>query len=205
MATKRDYYEILGVNRGASPEEVKKAYRKLAMKYHPDRNKDAPKEAEEKFKELSEAYEVLADQEKRRRYDQYGHSGVESTFREGGFDWSDFTHFEDISDIFGGFGGFGGSIFDQFFGRQARTGPQEGRSLRYDIDITLNEAAKGADKSIRIPHSVTCEKCGGAGAKPEDLETCEKCGGAGQIRQGQKRGYTSFVTISACPDCGVWQ
>jgi molecular chaperone DnaJ len=202
MATKRDYYEVLGVSRDASPEDVKKAYRKLAMKYHPDKNKDSPKEAEEKFKELSEAYEVLADQEKRGRYDQYGHSGVESTFRGGGFDWSDFTHFEDISDIFGGFGGFGGSIFDQFFGRQARAGPREGRSLRYDIDITLNEAAKGVEKSIRIPHSVACEECGGAGAKPEDLKTCEKCGGAGQIRQGQKRGYTSFVSISPCPDCG---
>ena len=116
MVSKRDYYDILGVDKKAGAEEIRKAYRKLAMKYHPDKNKDNPKEAEEKFKELSEAYEVLVDQEKRARYDQYGHAGVEGTFRQGGFDWSDFTHFEDISDIFSGFSGFGfgGSIFDQF-------------------------------------------------------------------------------------------
>ena len=204
MADKRDYYEILGVPRTASQEEIKKAYRKLAMKYHPDRNKESPKEAEEKFKELSEAYEVLADQEKKVRYDQFGHEGVRSTFRGGGFDWSDFTHFSDISDIFGGFEGFGfgGSIFDQFFGGGARrSGPMEGRSLRYDIDITLEEAAKGIERGITVPHSVACKKCGGLGAKPEDMKTCDTCKGRGQVQRGQKRGYTSYVTITNCPTC----
>ncbi|UCE45220.1 MAG: molecular chaperone DnaJ [Methanobacteriota archaeon] len=203
MPSKRDYYEILGLNRNASADEIKKAYRKLAMKYHPDKNKDQPKAAEEKFKELSEAYEVLADQEKRSRYDQYGHAGVEGTFRQGGFDWSDFTHFEDISDIFGGFSGFGfgGSIFDQFFGGRQRSGPQEGRSLRYDIEISLEEAAEGIEKELRIPHTVACKICGGQGAKLEDISSCPTCKGSGQIQRGQKRGYTSFVSISNCPSC----
>ena len=143
MASKRDYYEILGVSRTASKDDVKKAYKTMAMKHHPDMNKENPKQAEEKFKELSEAYEVLADDEKRARYDQYGHEGVQSSFRSGGFDWSDFTHFNDVSDIFGGSGGFGGSIFEQFFGGgRGRQSPQEGRSLRYDIEIALEEAAK---------------------------------------------------------------
>jgi len=203
MPSKRDYYETLGLSKGASAEDIKKAYRKLAMKYHPDKNKDKPKEAEEKFKDLSEAYEVLADQEKRTRYDQYGHAGVESTFRQGGFDWSDFTHFEDISDIFGGFSGsgFGGSIFDQFFGGRQRSGPQEGHSLRYDIEISLEEVAKGIEKELNIPHSVQCKTCKGQGAKAEDIRACPTCKGAGQVQRGQKRGNTNFVSISHCPTC----
>ncbi|UCE80915.1 MAG: molecular chaperone DnaJ [Methanobacteriota archaeon] len=203
MPSKRDYYEILGIDKDANSDEIKKAYRKLAMKYHPDKNKDNPKEAEEKFKELSEAYEVLADQEKRIRYDQYGHAGVESTFRQGGFDWSDFTHFEDISDIFGGFSGFGfgGSIFDQFFGGRPRRGPMEGQSLRYDIEISLEEAAKGVEKELKIPHTIQCKTCNGQGALAEDLKTCSMCKGSGQVQRSQKRGYTSFVSITACPTC----
>jgi molecular chaperone DnaJ len=202
MASKRDYYEILGVSRTASKDEIKKAYKTMAMKHHPDMNKDNPKQAEEKFKELSEAYEVLADDEKRARYDQYGHEGVQNSFRSGGFDWSDFTHFNDVSDIFGGFGGFGGSIFEQFFGGgSGRQGPQEGRSLRYDIEITLEEAANGLEKGIRVPHSVRCSSCSGHGAKTGDIKTCPTCKGAGQVQRGQKRGYTNFVTISACPTC----
>jgi len=202
MAAKRDYYETLGVPRNASSDDIKKAYRKLAMKYHPDMNKEKTKEAEEKFKELSEAYEVLADEEKKQRYDQYGHAGVQSTFRGGGFDWSDFTHYGDISDIFGNFEGFGGSIFDQFFGGgRRRSGPQEGQSLRYDIEITLEAAAAGVERDIRVPHSVSCKACGGMGAKTEDMKTCATCKGNGQVQRGQKRGYTSFVTITACPTC----
>jgi len=202
MAEKRDYYEILGVQRDASKDDIKKAYRQLALKHHPDMNKDKKKEAEEKFKELSEAYEVLADDEKRKRYDQFGHEGVQSTFRSGGFDWSDFTHYGDISDIFGNFEGFGGSIFEQFFGGGARrAGPQGGRSLRYDIEVRLEEAAAGAEKEIRVPHSVACKTCGGAGAKQGDIKSCPTCKGAGQVQRGQKRGYASFVTISPCPTC----
>jgi len=201
MATKRDYYEVLGVAKKASKEDIKQAYRKLAMKHHPDMNKDNAKVAEERFKELSEAYEVLMDDDKRARYDQYGHAGVESTFRQGGFDWSDFTHYSDISDIFGDFGGFGGSIFDQFFGR-SRRGPQEGRSLRYDVEVSLDEIAKGAEKELRIPRTVTCQTCGGHGAKHGDYKTCPTCRGSGQVQRGQRRGNTNFVTIAQCPTCG---
>ena len=203
MSSKRDYYDVLGIGRDASADDIRKSYRKLAMKHHPDRNKEEPKQAEEKFKEISEAYEVLADADKRAKYDKYGHAGVESTFREGGFDWSDFTHFEDISDIFGGFSGsgFGGSIFDQFFGGRQRAGPQEGHSLRYDIEITLKEAAEGSDKELKIPRSVQCETCGGQGAAKGAIEVCSTCKGSGQVKRGQTRGYTSFVSISNCPDC----
>jgi molecular chaperone DnaJ len=205
MPAKQDYYEVLGIGKSASKDEIKKAYRKLAMKYHPDMNKEKPKEAEERFKDISEAYEVLVDDEKRKRYDQYGHAGLRDTFSGGGFDWSDFTHFEDLSDIFGNMSGFGfgGSIFEQFFGGGTRrAGPQEGRSLRYDIEISLEDAAKGLEKEIRIPHSVSCDACNGQGAKPGDISTCETCRGAGQVQRGQKRGYTNFVTIAACPGCG---
>ena len=204
MAEKRDYYEVLGVSKGASKDEIKQAYRRLAMKFHPDMNKDNPKVAEEKFKEISEAYEVLVDDEKRARYDQFGHAGVESTFRQGGFDWSDFTHYSDISDIFGDLGGFGfgGSIFDQFFGSMRRTGPQEGRSLRYDIEVTLDEIAKGVEKEIRVPHTITCRTCGGEGAKEGDYKTCQTCKGSGRVQRSQRRGNTNFVTVTQCPTCG---
>jgi molecular chaperone DnaJ len=201
MAEKRDYYEVLGISKNASKDEIKQAYRKLAMKFHPDMNKENPKAAEEKFKEISEAYEVLVDDDKHARYDQYGHEGVSNAFRTGGFDWSDFTHFNDISDIFGG-SGFGGSIFDQFFGGATRRGLQEGRSLRYDIEVSIEEAAKGVGKELRVPHSVMCQTCGGQGAKPGDMKTCPTCKGSGQVQRGQKRGYTSFVTITNCPTCG---
>ncbi len=204
MADKRDYYDVLGIPRTASADEIKQAYRKLAMKYHPDLNKDNPKEAEEKFKEISEAYEVLIDSEKRARYDQFGHEGVQSTFRTGGFDWSDFTHFSDISDIFGGLGGspFGGSIFDQIFGGgDMRRGPQEGRSLRYDIEVTIEEVANGVEKEVRIPHTTVCRTCGGEGAKPGDFKVCPTCKGSGQIQRTQRRGNTQFVSITTCPTC----
>lgn len=203
MSQKRDYYEVLGIARGASKDEIKNAYRRLARKHHPDMNKDNPKAAEEKFKEISEAYEVLADDEKRAKYDQFGHAGVQDTFRHGGFDWADFTHYGDISDIFGDLGGFGfgGSIFEQFFGRAQRRGPQEGRSLRYDIEVTLDEVAKGVEKDLRIPRSVECKSCRGQGAKSTDFKTCQTCGGAGQVQRSQRRGNASFVTITQCPTC----
>jgi len=200
----KDYYDILGVARTASKDDIKKAYRRLAMKYHPDLNKDDAKAAEEKFKDVSEAYEVLMDDEKRARYDQFGMEGVQSTFRTGGFDWSDFTHFQDISDLFGGLGGFGsgGSLFEELFGGGRRSGPAEGRSLRYDVEVTLQEIAKGAEKEIRVPHTVTCKTCNGVGAKPGDFRVCPTCGGSGQVQRTQRRGNTSFVSISTCPTCG---
>jgi molecular chaperone DnaJ len=203
MVRKRDYYDVLGIPRGASKEQVKDAYRKLARKHHPDMNKDDTKAAEEKFKEISEAYEVLADDDKRAKYDQFGHEGVQGTFRHGGFDWSDFTHFSDISDIFGDLGGFGvgGGIFDQFFGRTQRRGPREGRSLRYDLEVTIEEVAKGVEKELRIPRSVECKGCGGQGAKAGDHKTCPTCSGAGQVQRSQRRGNASFVTITQCPTC----
>jgi len=201
----KDYYNILGVSRTASKDDIKKAYRRLAMKFHPDMNKENQKASEEKFKDVSEAYEVLMDDEKRARYDQFGVEGVQSTFRTGGFDWSDFTHYQDISDLFGGMGGFGsgGSIFDQLFGgRMQRRGPSEGRSLRYDVEVTLQEVAKGAEKDIRVPHTVQCKTCSGAGAKQGDYKTCPTCRGSGQIQRSQRRGNTSFVSIGGCPTCG---
>jgi molecular chaperone DnaJ len=204
MAAKRDYYDVLGVSKGASAEEIKKAYRTLAMKYHPDLNKDSPKEAEEKFKDVSEAYEVLADPEKRARYDQFGLEGVQSTFRTGGFDWSDFTHFQDISDIFGDLGGnpFGGSVFEQIFGSMGgRRMRQEGRSLRYDIEVALRDIITGVDRDVRIPHTTTCPTCGGVGAKKGDYKTCPTCKGSGQVQRTQRRGNSQFVTINACSTC----
>lgn len=202
MADRRDYYDVLGVDRNATQDDIKKAYRKLAMKNHPDLNKDNPKAAEEKFKEISEAYEVLIDPEKRTRYDQFGVEGVQSTFRTGGFDWSDFTHYQDISDIFGGFGesGFDPSIFEELFGHRQR-GPAEGRSLRYDIEVTLEDVAKGVEKEIRVPHTVQCDTCKGVGAKPGDYKSCPTCKGAGQVQRSQRRGNTSYVTIATCPAC----
>ncbi len=201
----KDYYDILGVPRTASKDDIKKAYRRLAMKYHPDMNKENQKASEEKFKDVSEAYEVLMDDEKRARYDQFGVEGVQSTFRTGGFDWSDFTHFQDISDLFGNMGGFGssGSIFDDLFGGGAqRRGPSEGRSLRYDVEVTLQDVSKGGEKEIRVPHTVQCKTCNGVGARPGDFRTCPMCKGSGQVQRAQRRGNTSFVSITVCPTCG---
>ena len=206
MASKRDYYEVLGVERNAPKDQIKKAYRKLAREYHPDVSKLERKMAEEKFKELSEAYEVLIDDEKRKLYDAYGHAGVQSSFRQGGFEWSDFTHFSDIEDLFGGFAdiGIGGSIFEQFFGgagRHARSGPAQGASLRFDMEITLEEAHKGFEKEVNLPHAVPCEECSGTGSANKKLDTCDACGGSGQVRKSQSRGYAQYVSINACPKC----
>lgn len=204
MSAKKDYYEVLGVDKSASQDEVKKAYRKLAKKHHPDMNKDNKEEAEEKFKVLSEAYEVLADPEKRSKYDKYGHAGLEGAFGADGFDWNDFTHYTDISDIFGDFLG-GGNIFDAFFGGgrgRRSTGPARGHDLRYDIEITLKEAAKGLEKEISIPHSVKCGECGGTGAeKGTSPKTCQTCNGSGQVKSVQRRGYSQFISIGACHSC----
>ncbi|MEM0448715.1 MAG: molecular chaperone DnaJ [Methanomassiliicoccales archaeon] len=204
MAEKRDYYEVLGVPRNATLEQLKKAYRELARKYHPDVTKEDKAQAEERFKEISEAYEVLADPEKRKLYDQYGHQGLSGQFSNGGFQWSDFTHASDLRDIFGDLGsfGFGGSIFDMFFGGgRGASGPHKGQSLRYDIEISLEEAASGGEREISVPRTVSCEACRGTGAKDGKVQSCPSCGGRGQIQNVQQRGYQRFVSITPCQRC----
>ncbi len=207
---KRDYYEVLGVDKNASERDIKRAYRRLAKKHHPDMNKNNPKAAAEKFKEISEAYEVLADKDKKARYDRFGHAGVESTFGTGGFTWSDFTHYRDIEDIFSRdifsdfFGTrFGGDIFSDLFGDRARRRPsvRRGRDIRYDLDVTLEEAAFGTKKKLKIPHLAQCESCNGTGAEGGRTSNCPTCNGSGQIQDVRRNGFSQFVTISTCHRC----
>jgi len=187
---KRDYYEILGVGRNATQEEIKKAYRKLARKYHPDVNPN-DKEAEEKFKEVQEAYDVLSDPEKKARYDQFGHAGT-SDQGFGGFGGSDFGGFGDIFDMF--FGGFGGG--------SRRQGPQKGDDLRLDLDISFEEAAFGVEKDVEIPRTEDCPTCHGSGAAPgTHPTTCSACGGTGQIRVDQATPFGRFQTVTTCTHC----
>jgi len=206
VATKRDYYEVMEISREASADDIRKAYRKLAMKYHPDRNPNN-KAAEEKFKELSEAYEVLGDENKRQQYNQYGHAGMKSSFGPGGFDFSrDFTHYSDIEDIlgtfFGGGGGGGGSMFENLFSGQRRsagTGPQQGSDLRFDLEIDLEEAAYGSEREIALPVAEECTDCHGSGAAPgTQKQTCKQCGGRGVTISGG--GF--FQMRQTCPICG---
>ena len=186
--SKRDYYEILSVEKGASEREIKSAYRRLAVKYHPDKNPD-DKEAEDKFKEAAEAYAVLSDSQKRSRYDQFGHSGLGGA-GGGGFD-PGFSNIEDIFDLFGFGDMFGG-------GRGGRSGVQRGADLRYDFEITLEEAANGKDAKIEIPRLEKCEGCEGKGAaEGSSPETCITCKGAGQTRFQQ--GF--FSVMRTCPNC----
>jgi molecular chaperone DnaJ len=190
MAPKRDYYEVLGVERGASKEEIKAAYRRIAVKYHPDRN-PGDKEAEERFKEAAEAYAVLSDADKRAHYDRFGHAGVgEQPFA--GFDASIFGDFADIlGNLFGFEGIFGG-------GRR-RTGPQPGADLRVGIVVPFEEMVRGVERSITIPREENCETCGGSGLAPGARhETCRACGGRGQVRVAQ--GF--FTMVRTCPQCG---
>ncbi|PKO57339.1 MAG: molecular chaperone DnaJ, partial [Betaproteobacteria bacterium HGW-Betaproteobacteria-19] len=187
--SKRDYYEVLGVNRDASDDEIKKAYRKLAMKHHPDRNPDS-KDAEAKFKEAKEAYEILSEPQKKAAYDRYGHAGVDQSMGGGG--GQGFEGFGDaFSDIFGDiFGGAGG--------RGGRSNVYRGADLRYNLEISLEEAARGAEKTIRIPTVEECGSCHGSGAKPgTQPKTCPTCGGAGQVRIQQ--GF--FSIQQTCPKC----
>ncbi len=182
---KRDFYEILGVNRDASNEEIKKAYRKLAMKHHPDRNPDNPK-AEGHFKEAKEAYEILSDEQKRAAYDQYGHAGVDPQARGFGGGSSGFG--ETFSDIFGDIFGSGGG----------RSNVYRGADLRYNLEISLEEAARGTETRIRIPTMAECETCDGSGAKKgTQAKTCPTCGGHGQVRMQQ--GF--FSVQQTCPKC----
>ena len=197
MADKRDYYEVLGVEKGASADELKKAYRKLAMKYHPDRN-PGDKEAEEKFKEANEAYEVLSDADKRAKYDQFGFAGVDPQYGAGqgaGFDgFGGFGGFGDIfSEVFGG--GFGGG------GARRRNGPRRGDDLGIRLDITFEEAAFGAEKEITYYRIENCSSCNGTGSADGVVETCSQCRGSGQIRVTQNMMGMAFQTTSTCPSC----
>jgi molecular chaperone DnaJ len=191
--SKRDYYEILGITRSATDVEIKSSYRKLAMKYHPDRN-PGNQVAEEKFKECAEAYAILADSEKRSLYDRFGHAGVSSAAGAGGFDPSVFTGFEDILGGLGDIFGFG----DLFGGGRRRGGPQRGADLRYDLEITFEESARGAETTVQIPRQETCETCHGSGAAPGSTPTqCPQCRGQGQVRFQQ--GF--FTVARTCPQC----
>lgn len=207
---KRDYYEVLEIEKNASKKDIKRAYRRLAKKHHPDMNKENPKAAAEKFKEVSEAYEVLVDDDKRARYDRFGHAGVESSFGAGGFTWSDFTHFRDIEDIFdrdffSDFFGmrFGGDLFRDFFGEREYRRPtrRRGRDIRYDLEIDLKDVANGSKRRLKIPHLVTCEACKGTGAEAGKTSTCPKCDGNGQLQDIRRDGFSQFVTIRTCPSC----
>jgi len=190
MATTRDYYEILGLSKEASAEDIKKTYRKLALQYHPDRNKEA--EAEEKFKEISEAYAVLSDPEKRTQYDRFGHAGIDGQYS--------------AEDIFRGadFGGFG-DIFEMFFGggsRRGPMGPRRGSDLQYDLYITFEEAAFGVRKDIDILRTERCSTCSGTGAKPgTSPKRCPTCGGTGQVRTTRSGLGVQFVSTTTCSTC----
>lgn len=195
MAEKRDYYEVLGVNKGASEDEIKKAFRSMSKKYHPDLNPNN-KEAEEKFKEVNEAYQVLSDADKRSKYDQFGHAGVDPNFGAGGgYGGAGFDFGDIFGDIFGGgFGGFGG-------GRR-RSGPRRGNDIRQVIDITFEEAAFGCDKQMNIQTQEKCETCGGSGAKKgTSAETCPNCHGSGRVQTQQRTILGYMTTETTCPNC----
>ncbi|MGE5620149.1 MAG: molecular chaperone DnaJ [Sphingomonadaceae bacterium] len=196
MAIKRDYYEVLGVGRNASADELKRAFRKLAMQYHPDRNPENGAAAAERFKEVKEAYEVLSDPEKRARYDQFGHAGVDGNFMGG----------------MGGFEGFGsgfpfGDIFETFFGGGAssaarRRAPQRGTDLRYDMTLEFEEAVFGTEKELEVPRMEVCHVCSGSGAEPGTQPLrCPKCNGTGEIRRVQQSILGQFVNVTVCGNC----
>ncbi len=211
---KREYYEVLGVSKTATKDEIKKAYRKLALQFHPDKNPDN-KDAEEHFKEVNEAYEVLSNDDKRRRYDQFGHAGVGSSAASGG--GGQYTGGADINDIFsafndmftGGRGRSGGSPFgfeEAFGGGNARRGRSQGgipgTDLKIRLKLTLEEIAKGVDKTLKIKKQVSCKECNGSGSKSGATEPCQTCHGSGEVRQVSKTMFGQFVNIAACPTCG---
>ena len=211
---KREYYEVLGVSKTATKDEIKKAYRKLALQFHPDKNPDN-KDAEEHFKEVNEAYEVLSNDDKRRRYDQFGHAGVGSSAASGG--GGQYTGGADINDIFsafndmftGGRGRGGASPFgfeEAFGGGNARKGRSQGgipgTDLKIRLKLTLEEIAKGVEKTLKIKKQVTCKECNGSGSKSGATEVCQTCQGSGEVRQVSKTMFGQFVNIAACPTCG---
>ena len=196
MASKRDYYEILGVGRNASADEIKKAYRQMAIKYHPDKNPGDSK-AEDKFKEAAEAYEVLSSPEKKTRYDQYGHQGMGGNGGgHGGMNMDDiFSQFGDV---------FGGGGFEGFFGggRGGRSGQRQGSNLRIKLRLTLEEAALGVEKKIKVKRNVSCKTCNGSGAKSSSaMQTCSNCNGSGQVRRVTNTILGQMMSTSTCPVC----
>jgi molecular chaperone DnaJ len=200
MSKKRDYYEILGINKNADKREIKKVYRKLALKYHPDKNKEAG--AEEKFKEISEAYAVLYDDDKRKMYDQYGHAGIDQQFSA-----EDIFRGVDFGDIFrgSGFGSFN-DIFESFFGHgmhsNMRRGPRRGSDLQYGLEITLEDAYNGFKTEINVPRTETCDACHGSGAKPGTKPTrCPRCNGTGQISVSRRTAFGMFTQVTTCNRC----
>ena len=197
-AEKRDYYEVLGVNKGASEDEIKKAYKKMARKYHPDLNPDN-KEAEEKFKEVNEAYEVLSDANKKARYDQYGHAGVDPNFGAGGFGggFDGSFDFGDLGDIFGSFFGGGGRST-----RRSASAPMQGDDIGARVELTFEEAAFGAEKEVTVSRVEDCDQCHGSGAAPgTSAETCPRCKGTGSVRTQQNFMGMTMQSTAACPDC----
>uniref|UniRef100_A0A7C3IT09 Molecular chaperone DnaJ n=1 Tax=Candidatus Methanomethylicus mesodigestus TaxID=1867258 RepID=A0A7C3IT09_9CREN len=201
MASKRDYYQVLGVDKSSTQDQIKDAYRRLAMQYHPDRNK-AP-DAEEKFKEISEAYAVLSDPEKRRTYDELGQAGFRQQYtQEDIFRGADFSDFETI------FGGGIGDIFDFFFGGGRGFGGGFGRrtvrgnDLLFEVEVSLEDVYNGIEKEIEVPRTEKCGNCGGSGASPGSSPiTCPRCGGRGQVQRVQSSGFARFVQITPCPNC----
>ena len=198
---KRDYYEVLGVDKNASAEEIKKAYRKLAMKYHPDQN-PGDKSAEEKFKEVNEAYEVLSDADKKSRYDQFGFAGVDPNYGAGGAGFDGFSGFGGFGDIFsdlfgGGFGGFGG-------GSSSRANaPRQGENVSGQVTITFEEAARGCQKEVTIGRIEDCKSCHGSGAKAgTQPQTCPVCHGTGTVRTTRQTAFGTFAQTAACSKCG---
>lgn len=190
---KKDYYEILGLQKDASDDDIKKAFRKLAIKYHPDKNQ-GDKEAEENFKEINEAYQVLSDPQKKAQYDQFGTSDFNGGGFNGGFDFSDIGGFGDIFESF-----FGGG----FSSGKRKNGPERGADIEYTLNLTFEEAVFGAEKEVAINRYERCETCSGSGAKPgTSPKTCDKCGGSGQIRVQRNTPLGSFVSVNTCDKCG---
>ena len=195
--SKRDYYEVLGVSKGATDAEIKSAYRKVAKKYHPDAN-PGNAEAEMKFKEAAEAYAVLSDADKRRQYDQFGHSA----FEQGGMGGGGFDFSGDMSDLFGSFGDIFGDLFGGGGRRRPNNGPVRGANTRAGIRITFEEAVFGCEKEIEFSYKETCGTCGGNGAKPgTSPETCAKCGGKGKVVYSQQSLFGMMQNVATCPDC----
>jgi molecular chaperone DnaJ len=196
---KKDYYDILSIDHSATKDDIKKAYRKLALKYHPDKNKE--KGAEEKFKEISEAYAVLYDEEKRKMYDQYGHAGIDQQYTT-----EDIFRTTDFGDIFNGMGFDFSNVFEQFFGRRTgftnRQRVQRGSDIRYDIEINLEDAYKGMETELEVPRTELCDTCRGRGARPgSSPKRCSTCGGTGQQQISRRTAFGMFTQIGVCSKC----